>query len=101
MAEREFVESARPGELYSAHIHSVGCADLEKEKRKGFEQHPAPSSLLEWAHENFDDIASDVLSTSDPQAAWDKEVLFEAAGVSVMPCAIAAGFAVPEGWKGK
>ena len=86
-----FIESHPSGMSYKTRIHAMGCRDLIREKRQGYEQHPAESDTWKgWVTSVFGDIASDYEEPGTE--AWVRECESEARECKVMKCAKDAGF---------
>lgn len=90
----KIVEMSIPGQAYAAHIHAQGCADIRKEKGRGYtDSWEMDINGPDWLADTFGDIASDSYKVDTQD--WREELLFQAAEVVVAPCAHKLGFVFP------
>jgi len=57
--------------------HAEGCADIERFLKRGFEVVYTGKSYIEYAMENFSDLASDYLSDANADIVWNAAVVRE------------------------
>ena len=74
------------GNAYQA--HAEGCADIERFLKNGFEVVYTGKSYIEFAVENFSDLASDYLSDADAEIVWNAAVVREFAYYSPIKACI-------------
>jgi hypothetical protein len=57
--------------------HAEGCGDIERFVSRGFEVVYTGKSYIDFAMENFSDLASDYLSDTDADIVWNAAVVRE------------------------
>ncbi|AKJ72637.1 hypothetical protein PP301_gp085 [Gordonia phage GMA2] len=90
--EKPYIEISKPGQMYSARIHAAGCADIRKDRKRGYTDtyEFGHSNMQDYVEDTFGDVASD--HEKPNTEAWTRECFQQASEITVCACAIKTGF---------